>query len=97
MYSDTTLQHSYRRMFNLISADMDNWKKKIVICIDSDEMHGATDEIRIRRAVVRMFRIKRAIEFMVGGPSRVTLHENADGSGKTVILRNAGYYVNIGA
>lgn len=95
--NDRHLANSYRRMFKIVTANMPNWKDRIIVCIDSDDMHGKDDAARIRRAVVRMGRIKRAIEFMAGGPSTVKIHDNADGTGRTVILRNAGYYANIGA
>lgn len=97
--NDLHLASSYRRMFRIVTADMNNWKEKIVIVIDSDDMHGATDAERITNAVKRMGRIVRAIRFMVGDKpfNHVRMHDNADGSGKTLIYRNAGYYANIGA
>lgn len=94
--NDRHLASSYRRMFRAYTAHMANWKMGIVICIDSDDMPGATDEIRIRRAVQRMGKIKRAVEFMVGGRSMVKMYDNADTAGRTVVLRNDGYYKNVG-
>jgi hypothetical protein len=95
--NDKHLANSYRRIFRIVTSDMSNWKTKIVVCVDSDDMKGTDDSARIARAVRRMGRIKRAIEFMVGRGEFVKLLDNADGTGKTLVYRNAGYYVNIGA
>jgi len=95
--NDKNLASSYRRMFRIITANMENWKGSIVLCADSKEMHGLTNDAQVLRAVMRMGRVKRAVEFMAGGPTVVKMHDNADDNGKSVVLRNAGYYVNIGA
>lgn len=94
---DAHLASSYRRLFRILTKDMPNWKEKIIIVFDSDDMPHSTNDARIQRIVKRMGRIKRAVEFMVGGPSTVKLYDNGAGSGKTIVLRNAGYYKNIGA
>lgn len=98
-YTDRQMQHSYRRLFRVITKDMPNWKEKIAIVIDSDDMPGANDAQRISRAVKRMGRAIRAIRFMVGDQpcNHCHIYENGDGTGKTLIYRNAGYYKNIGA
>jgi len=97
--TDKNLASSYRRIFRIISADMPNWKDKIVVCIDSDDMRGANDAERMSKAVKRMGLIIRAIRFMVGDKpcNHCKIYDNADGTGKTLVYRNAGYYVNIGA
>lgn len=97
--NDLHLASSYRRMFRAHTANMNNWKEKITICIDSDDMHGETDAERITNAVKRMGRIVKAIRFMVGDKpyNHVRMLDNADGTGKTLVYRNPGYYVNIGA
>lgn len=97
--NDNHLASSYRRMFRIVTATMPNWKNKIVVCIDSDDMRGATDAERIIRAVKRMNYIIRSIRFMVGDQpcNHCRIYDNGDGSGKTLVYRNAGYYKNIGA
>ena len=95
--NDKNLASSYRRMFRIITANMENWKGSIVLCADSKDMHGLTNDAQVLRAVMRMMRVKRAVEFMAGGPSTVKMLDNASANGKTVVLRNAGYYANIGA
>jgi hypothetical protein len=88
-----------RNIFRLVTATMDNWKMPITIVIDSDDMRGANDAERMTNAVKRMGRIIEAIRFMVGDQScnHAKVYANADGTGKTLVYRNAGYYKNIGA
>jgi hypothetical protein len=88
-----------RNIFRLVTATMDNWKMPITIVIDSDDMRGTTDAERLTNAVLRMGRIVKAIRFMVGDQNynHCKIHDNADGTGKTLVYRNAGYYKNIGA
>lgn len=94
---DAHLASSYRRLFRALTKDMPSWKEKIIIIFDSDDMPHSTNNARIMRIVRRMGRIKRAVDFMVGGPSIVRIYDNGDGTGRTIVLRNAGYYVNTGA
>lgn len=97
--NDSHLASSYRRMFRTVTADMINWKNKIAIVIDTDDMHGDTDDERIKRAVKRMGRIMRACRFMVGDKpcNHAKMYQNTNSTGKTLVYRNDGYYANIGA
>lgn len=97
--NDSHLASSYRRMFRIVTATMPNWKEKITIVIDTDDMTGATNVERITKAVKRMNYIIRAVRFMVGDQpcNHCKIYDNADGTGKTLVYRNAGYYANIGA
>lgn len=97
MYNDIHAS-SYRRLFRIVTADMENWKSAITVCIDTDDMRGANENDRLMRAIKRMGRIQTACRFMVGGGyDHVKMYDNADGNGKTLVYRNKGYYVNIGA
>ena len=90
---------SYRRLFRIVTASMDNWKMPITVCVDTADMRGASENERMLNAIKRMQRIQKACMFMVGRGQwdAVRILDNADGSGRTMVYKNAGYYKNIGA
>lgn len=83
----TASEHSFRRMFRVITRDMDNWKDTLVYEVKVD------DNKRWCRTVNR---ITASMAFMVGG--RADFHVWNDSKGqKWITITNPGYYRNIGA
>lgn len=83
----TASEHSFRRMFNLITSDMENWKDPIVYDVQMDDNKNWCRTVN---------RITASIAFMVGG--KADFHVWTDRNGKRwITLSNPGYYRNIGA